>query len=282
MKKKLYCIFCLCSFISIMLCACGKNKNLIDMGTVESDQYMAIVWEDRTYIPFCVVSKKDCGTQTGYLNGETDHRVCKYKDYPTDEWLASYLTVDGGAMLFKEVNVANIPDGLESEYELKIPKSKEQIVAEINGIPVSAFEVGLKRYLNDDPLDDMAILNEIAKERFLLEKAKAAGINISYDDIMKEIREEEEYVENEAARGNELMIQRQKEDEELLTALGMTKDEFNKEIYADILLYNKTFIEYGKYYYTSNPNYIMTFEEYIDQEFDKADIKIARYHNSKN
>lgn len=179
--------------------------------------------------------------------------------------------------------------------------SKEQIVAEINGIPVSAFEVGLKRYMNsankeyyenfrqalsgqmsgdhmnDDSLDDMAILNEIAKERFLLEKAKAAGINISYDDIMKEIREEEEYVESEAARGNELMIQRQKEDEELLTALGLTKDEFNKEIYADILLYNKTFIEYGKYYYTSNPSYIMTFEEYIDQEFDQANIKIARY-----
>ncbi len=87
------------------------------MGTVESDQYMAIVWEDRTYIPFCVVSKKDCGTQIGYLDGETNHRVCEYKDYPTDEWFATYLTVDGGAMLFKEVNITNIPDGLESEYE---------------------------------------------------------------------------------------------------------------------------------------------------------------------
>lgn len=176
------------------------------------------------------------------------------------------------------------PSGQEglNVNEIFSDASKEQIVAEINGIPVSAFEVGLKRYLNDDLLDDMAILNEIAKERFLLENAKATGINISYDDIMKEIREEEEYVESEAARGNELMIQRQKEDEKLLTALGMTKDEFNKEIYADILLYNKIFIEYGKYYYTSNPNYIMTFEEYIDQEFDKADIKIVRYHDSKN
>lgn len=195
------------------------------------------------------------------------------------------------------------PSGQEglSVSEIFSDASKEQIVAEINGIPVSAFEVGLKRYMNsanieyyknvrqalsgqmsgnhmnDDPLDDMAILNKIAKERFLLENAKAAGINISYDDIMKEIREEEEYVESEAARGNELMIQRQKEDEELLTALGLTKDEFNKEIYADILLYNRTFIEYGKYYYTSNPDYIMTFEEYIDQEFDQADIMIVRY-----
>ena len=42
---------------------------------------------------------------------------CEYKDYPSNEWIASYLTVDGGAMLYKEVNVTNIPDGLQSEYE---------------------------------------------------------------------------------------------------------------------------------------------------------------------
>lgn len=183
--------------------------------------------------------------------------------------------------------------------------SRSQIVAEINGVPVSAFQVEFKRYINsenvkyyanapqafsgslsddyinDYPTDDMAILSEIAKERFLLENAKAAGINISYDDIMKEIREEEAYVESEAARGNELMIQRQKEDEELLEALGMTKEEFNREVYADMLLYSKTFIEYGKYYYTSNISRNTTFEEYIDQEFNKADVMIVKYDNVK-
>lgn len=155
---------------------------------------------------------------------------------------------------------------------------KDQIIAEIDGIPISAFQVELKRYINsnDVSLDDTAILNEIARERFILESAKTAGINISYDEIMKEIREEEEYVESEAARGNELMIQRQKEDEELLAALGMTKDEFNKEIYADMLLYNKTFIEYGKYYYTTNPGQGTTFEEYLNVEFDKADVAIVK------
>lgn len=122
MKKKLYCIVRLCGLIAIMLCACGKNTGLIDMGTAEGDGYMAIIWENRTYIPFCVVSKNDCGTQIGYLDGETDNRVCEYKDYPTDEWIATYLTVDGGAMLFKEVNVTNIPDGLESEYEWDVKK----------------------------------------------------------------------------------------------------------------------------------------------------------------
>lgn len=118
MKKKLYCIICLCSLISIMLCACcGKSTNLIDISTAKGDGYMTIIWEDRTYIPFSVVSKNDCKMQIGYLDGETDNRVCKYKDYPTDEWIATYLTVDGGAMLFKEVNVTDIPDGFKSEYE---------------------------------------------------------------------------------------------------------------------------------------------------------------------
>ena len=122
MKKKLFRIVCLCSLVSIVLCACGKNTNLIDMSTTESDEYMAIIWEDRTYAPFCTISKSDCGTQIGYLNGETDDRICEYKDYPTDEWIANHLMADGGAILFKEVNVTHIPDGLEAEYEWNSPE----------------------------------------------------------------------------------------------------------------------------------------------------------------
>ena len=122
MKKKLYGIVCLCSLVSILLYACGKNTNLIDMSTAESDEYRAVIWEDRTYVPFCTISKNDCGTQIGYLNGETSDRICEYKDYPTDEWIANYLTIDGDAILFKEVNATNIPDGLASEYGWDSPE----------------------------------------------------------------------------------------------------------------------------------------------------------------
>ena len=122
MKKRLYGIVRLCSLVLIVLCACGKNTNLIDMSTTESDEYMAIIWEDRTYAPFCTISKSDCGTQIGYLNGETDDRICEYKDYPTDEWIANHLMADGSAILFKEVNVTHIPDGPESEYEWNSPE----------------------------------------------------------------------------------------------------------------------------------------------------------------
>ena len=68
-------------------------------------------------MPFCAISKKDCGDLIGYVDGNTGDRVCEYKDYPSTEWIANYITVDGGAMLYKEINVTDIPDGLQSEYE---------------------------------------------------------------------------------------------------------------------------------------------------------------------
>ena len=137
MKKRLYGIVRLCSLVLIVLCACGKNTNLIDMSTTESDEYMAIIWEDRTYAPFCTISKSDCGTQIGYLNGETDDRICEYKDYPTDEWIANHLMADGSAILFKEVNVTHIPDGLEAEYEWNSPE-----IAKLREKYPEYFEVG--------------------------------------------------------------------------------------------------------------------------------------------
>lgn len=159
--------------------------------------------------------------------------------------------------------------------------SKERIVAEIDGTPISAFQVSLKRFFSEESLDDEAALKEIAREMFVLESAKAAGINISNDEIMEEIRSEEKYVESEAESGNQHMKQRQKDDKELLELLGMTKEEFNQEIYAQMLLYNKTFLEYGMYYVMNNSGSDMTFEEYIDAEFEKADIKIVLYDSEE-
>ena len=99
------------------LYACGEAQNLADISTAVNDDYTAIIWEERTYVPFCVVSKSDCGALIGYVNGDTEDRVCEYKDYPTAEWIANYLTVDGGALLYKEENADDIPDGLQSEYK---------------------------------------------------------------------------------------------------------------------------------------------------------------------
>lgn len=127
MQRKLSGMICLSILIFLMLCACGKSEDLVDISTVEGDGYLSILWEGRTYVPFCPVPKSDCGSQIGYLDGETDNRVCGYKEYPPEEWIATYLTVDGGALLYKEVNVTEIPDGLESEYLWNVEKEPEEL-----------------------------------------------------------------------------------------------------------------------------------------------------------
>lgn len=84
---------------------------------VVEGKWRTVIWEDRTYEPFCVVSKNDRRTQIGYVDGDTNDRISAYKDYPPEEWLVSWLPMDGGAMLLKEQSVTDIPDGLEAEYQ---------------------------------------------------------------------------------------------------------------------------------------------------------------------
>ena len=115
--KRIFALLTISCLFFTMLSACGGQKrDLVDMASTSLDGKRAVVWENRTYLPFCVVSKKDCGEQIGYVDGDTDDRISEYKGYPPEEWLVSWLPMDGGAMLLKEQNVVDIPDGLEAEY----------------------------------------------------------------------------------------------------------------------------------------------------------------------
>lgn len=116
MKKGAVILLTAC-LLSALLVACGKpQRELADMRSVIIDDKRAVVWEGRTYEPFCVVSKNDRREQIGYVDGDEDDRISKYKGYSTDEWLVSWLPMDGGAMLLKEQSVTDIPEGLEAEY----------------------------------------------------------------------------------------------------------------------------------------------------------------------
>lgn len=115
--KKIFVLFIISFVFLITLSACrGQQNDLVDMASTDIDGKRAVVWEDRTYVPFCVVSKKDCGEQIGYVDGDADDRISEYKGYSTEEWLVDWLPMDGGAMLLKEQSVVEIPDGLEAEY----------------------------------------------------------------------------------------------------------------------------------------------------------------------
>ncbi|MDE6797212.1 MAG: hypothetical protein K2J36_04285 [Ruminococcus sp.] len=104
--------------IPVIMLFCSCNEKLVNMTSTDNGEYTSIIWDDKKYVPFCVVSKNDCGKKIGYVNGEKDNVISQYKDLSPDEWLANYLTMDGGAMLLKEVNVSDIPYGLQSEYNI--------------------------------------------------------------------------------------------------------------------------------------------------------------------
>lgn len=99
------------------LCACQKQA-LAELSSYVGDEYKAIVWEDRTYVPYCAVAKSKCGKQIGFVDGDEDDRVYEFAGYSADEWLISvYVTyLMDGAMLYREINVSEIPEGLQSEY----------------------------------------------------------------------------------------------------------------------------------------------------------------------
>ncbi len=99
----------------LSLCACSKRE-LADMTTEICPDYAAIVWEDRTYVPYCAVSRADCGEQIGIVDGDKDDRVYEYKGCSPDEWIVNAYSGDS-AMLCREVSATDIPDGLQSEYE---------------------------------------------------------------------------------------------------------------------------------------------------------------------
>ncbi len=101
--------------ILFSLCACSKQE-LADMTTELHDGYVAILWEDKTYVPYCAIAKTDCGEQIGIVDGDKDDRIYAYKGHSTDEWIINAYAMDS-AMLCREISVTDIPDGLQSEYE---------------------------------------------------------------------------------------------------------------------------------------------------------------------
>ena len=48
--------------LAISLCACSKeNADLVDMTFGTGDGYVTIIWGDKTYVPYGVISRSDCG-----------------------------------------------------------------------------------------------------------------------------------------------------------------------------------------------------------------------------
>lgn len=87
-----------------------------EIKSFDDDGYMKIIWQGRKYTPYCVVSKDGCNQVIGYVDGDKEDIVSAYSDYPAKDWIVNYLENEHGAILYKEENCTDIPDGLTQEY----------------------------------------------------------------------------------------------------------------------------------------------------------------------
>ena len=113
--KKTFSLLVIVALI-ISLCACSQ-QDLEDMTSGTGDGYATIVWGDKTYVPYgALAAYGKSGKQIGIVDGDKDNRVYECKGYSTEEWIVNALPHDA-AMLYREVDVTDIPDGWQSEYE---------------------------------------------------------------------------------------------------------------------------------------------------------------------
>ena len=113
--KRVFSVFTIIVFL-ISVCACSQ-QSIEDMTTEIRDEYAAIVWKDKTYVPYGALSAYgDRGKQIGIVDGNKDHKVYECKGYSSDEWIVTALPHDA-AMLHREIDVTEIPEGWQSEYE---------------------------------------------------------------------------------------------------------------------------------------------------------------------
>lgn len=118
MRKPIYFIsICL---LMIILSSCGKSNNKLEsMNSQYNSDYVSIIWEGRTYIPFCTINNNERGLQIGIVDGDKNNQVFEYKEHSTDNWIISFYKSGemDSSMLMKEINVTEIPNNLQSEYE---------------------------------------------------------------------------------------------------------------------------------------------------------------------
>lgn len=91
------------------------KSNPIIFEQLVSEDYAYIVYKENEYVPYSAISPTDRGKYLGYVKDDEVEEIYTFKDYSQDEWLISYSV--GEAMLYKEKNVTDIPEGLSSEYE---------------------------------------------------------------------------------------------------------------------------------------------------------------------
>lgn len=84
MKKSIY-VISLC-LLMVILSSCSKSNNKLEsMTTGDNSEYVSIIWQGRTYSPFCAIDNGERGLQVGIVDGDKNDQVFEYKGYSKDD-----------------------------------------------------------------------------------------------------------------------------------------------------------------------------------------------------
>lgn len=120
--------------VIFLLGGCGAGARLpedpilYEWGLNTEEGYAYFKYEDKIFVPYCPFEAKYLGNCIGYCDipasaeEETDASrvyIFELKGYSSDEWVIETLGLNNcnEGMIFREINTAEIPEGLTSEYE---------------------------------------------------------------------------------------------------------------------------------------------------------------------
>ncbi|MDE7418461.1 MAG: hypothetical protein K2N44_19505 [Lachnospiraceae bacterium] len=128
-KVWLFIIAAVCLLAGVYLFSCPKiqlpqNPRVYEQKN-HRDKYAYLVYEDKMFVPYCPFEAKYLGECIGYYDvPASDYSdanrvyVCELYGYSSDEWIVDIMDTNcSEGMIWKEINAADIPEGLTSEYE---------------------------------------------------------------------------------------------------------------------------------------------------------------------
>lgn len=209
MKKKLVFLTLIISLVS-GICACARQENnapeeLQDLSYIEREDYMAVVWDERVYVPFCAVDNSLREKQIGIVNGDENDRIYEAAGLSPEEWIISYYEsgMMDGSMLMKEENVKEIPNGLKSEYawnqeNLEDVENSEEVITAPSREEVLAMRERALDGMSDEAVERLKENIKIANQT--MEKA------YMYDNLFKRLSDTDDLYWNYIDQKGDIQI----------------------------------------------------------------------------
>lgn len=215
-------------------------------------------------------------------------------------YASSIIDTSEGGNLLQQLNAANwfTPELVSSAVNDIYSEEADIIVATVNGIPIYKKEVEYAKFENEQMIvkaqnenvgdakaleqatvkystEEEDIIKKIARRRLIVEDAKNYGIVFSHEDAMEYITNREKDLQERADNGSEIAAYTVKSDKELFENLNMTKEEYESTVLAKTVIYRQTYYEAVKAYYLQvDATDFITYEEYIDNLLDEAELII--------